>query len=445
MTAQPTSQPSDNKRLGFWSCWSLTVGIMIGSGVFLLPAVLAPYGLLSFAGWLLTGGGSILLALVFARLSSRTHRSGGVYVYAQEAFGDLTGFLIAWGYWTAYWIAIPAAAIAFVGYLVVFFPDLTENTVAQTFIALGLIWLSTLINIRGVREATLVQLMMTILKLIPLFMVISLGIFVGDPQNLPELNPKNISLIEGLAVTALLTMWAFSGMEAGAMPAGDVKDPERTIPRAIIFGTLTVAFVYISSTAAVMLLVPQEVLVNSTSPFAEAASVLGGWGPKLIAVGALVSTAGALHGTIFMTGQIPMAVALDKLAPAVFAKRNKGGAPYTSLILAGILGSILLVANYSRGLIGAFMFLIMMSTLTFMIPLLASSIAELRYSWRSARGWAGIAAGAAIYSVFAILGSGFEVIMWGIVLLIIGVPIFYMVNRRDETTPGEIDASPGSP
>ncbi|MEM7360318.1 MAG: amino acid permease [Pseudomonadota bacterium] len=437
MTEPQTSQQSQPKRLGFWSCWSLTVGIMIGSGVFLLPAVLAPYGLLSFAGWILTGGGSILLALVFARLSSRTNRSGGVFVYAQEAFGDLTGFLIAWGYWTAYWIAIPAAAIAFVGYLVVLIPDLTQNTVAQTLIALGLIWLSTLINIRGVREATLVQLLMTVLKLIPLFLVIALGLFVGDSQNLPEFNPKNISLVEGLAVTALLTMWAFSGMEAGAMPAGDVRDPERTIPRAIIFGTLTVAFVYIAATAAVMLLVPQEVLVSSTSPFAEAAIVLGDWGPKLIAVGALVSTAGALHGTIFMTGQIPMAVALDKLAPAAFAKRNQGGAPYVSLILASVLGSILLIANYSRGLIGAFMFLIMMSTLTFMIPLLASSIAELRYSWRSARGWAGVAAGAAVYSVFAILGSGFEVIMWGIVLLIIGVPIYYLVNQRGETATDE--------
>ena len=108
------SQDNLSKPLGFWSCWSLTVGIMIGSGVFLLPSVLAPYGTLSFAGWLLTGGGSVLLALVFARLATRTRQSGGVYIYTRDAFGDLPSFIVAWGYWTCYWIAIPAMAIAFV-------------------------------------------------------------------------------------------------------------------------------------------------------------------------------------------------------------------------------------------------------------------------------------------------------------------------------------------
>ena len=134
-----------SKPLGFWTCWSLTVGIMIGSGIFLLPALLAPYGLMSFAGWSLTAGGSICLALVIARLSSRTNRSGGVYIYAQDAFGNLPGFLVAWGYWVAYWIAIPAIAIAFVGYLGVFFPVLKTSIMGQALSALALIWGLTLI------------------------------------------------------------------------------------------------------------------------------------------------------------------------------------------------------------------------------------------------------------------------------------------------------------
>lgn len=89
------------RPLGFWAVWSLTVGVMIGSGVFLLPTVLAPYGLLSFGGWLITGAGSIAIALILGRLASRTKRTGGPYAYAHDAFGELPGFLVGWGYWAS--------------------------------------------------------------------------------------------------------------------------------------------------------------------------------------------------------------------------------------------------------------------------------------------------------------------------------------------------------
>jgi basic amino acid/polyamine antiporter, APA family len=178
------------KPLGFWTCWSLTVGIMIGSGVFTLPAVLAPYGLLSFGGWLVTGAGSILLALVFARLAQRTPRSGGPYAYARDAFGDLPGFLIAWGYWASYWIAIAAIALAFVGYLPVFFPALKDSVAGQIGAGLALIWGLTLVNVFGLREAGMAQIGLTFLKIAPLLIVIALGASHGAVANLPPLNPR---------------------------------------------------------------------------------------------------------------------------------------------------------------------------------------------------------------------------------------------------------------
>ncbi len=421
-----------DRQLGFWACWSLTVGIMIGSGIFLLPAVLAPYGMLSFAGWLITGGGSVLLALVFARLASRTRQSGGVYIYTRDAFGDLAGFLVAWGYWTCYWIAIPAMALAFVGYLAVFFPHLAAQPLPQALIALALMWVSIYINIRGLKEATSVQLLMTIFKLIPLLLIIGLALISGSTSTLPETNPKQLPLFETLTATALLTMWAFSGMEAGAMPAGDVKDAERTVPRAIVLGTLTVAFIYIALTAAVMSLVSASELANSTAPFSAAAAGLGDWGPELIAVGALVSTAGALHGTTFVAGHIPMAVALDKLAPAWFAQRNSGGSPTLSLLLVGVLATILLLANYSRGLIEMFTFLVMMSTLAFMVPMLVCSLAEFIYSRKSTKLWTAVALIAMLYSAFAILGSGFTTILWGLLFMTLGVPLFYLLRSAQK-------------
>ncbi|MEE2565745.1 APC family permease [Hyphobacterium marinum] len=415
--------------LGFWTCWSLTVGVMIGSGVFLLPAVLAPYGLMSFAGWMLTGAGSILLALVLGRLASRTRRTGGPYIFAHDAFGDLPGFLVAWGYWASLWIAVPAIAIAFVGYLTVFIPPLANSPMGQAGVALALIWTLTLVNIAGLKEAGLVQIAMTVLKLIPLFVIIGLGTVAGSPDNLPAPNPTGEPFIHVLAATALLTMWAFAGLEAGTLPAGSVKNPEKTIPRAVIIGTITVTLIYLAATAAVMMLVPAEILVESTSPFAEAARGLGSWGPHLIAIGALVSTAGSLNGNVFASGQIPMAVALDRLAPKVLARVTPGGGPYVALIAASTLGSIVLVLNYSRGLVGAFTFLLMMSTLAVLAPLFISVAAEIRHSWKSAKGWAALAALAGLYAAFAIFGSGLEVLAWGLVLVALGVPVFYWGSR----------------
>ncbi|ANP47628.1 amino acid permease [Candidatus Viadribacter manganicus] len=430
-----------DKPLGFWSCWSLTVGCMIGSGIFMLPTVLAPYGLISFGGWLLTGAGSILLALVFARLASRTTRSGGPYAYVHEAFGDVFGFANAWGYWASYWTGVPAIVIAFTGYLGVFIPALNGNPTAQAFTGLVLIWTLTLINIRGVRDSSVVQLAMTVLKLVPLFIIIALGAAVGTPENLPALNPQNTPIIPTIAATALLTMWAFVGIEVGAIPAGSCLDCQRTIPRAIVIGAITVTFVYLASTAAVMTLVPPEVLAHSTSPFADAARHLGDWGPTLIAAGALVSAVGSANGNIFVSGQLPMAVALDNLAPRILGVTNRGGAPYVSLIISSIIASIFLITNYSRGLIGAFTFLVMVSTVATLLPYFFSAAAELRHSWRSARGWAGVALLAALYSLFAIIGSGLEVMVWGTLMFLSGVPIYYLV-RANKSAPAP--ASPPS-
>lgn len=430
-----TTTAATAKPLGFWSCWALTVGTMIGSGVFMLPAVLAPYGLLSFSGWLLTGGGSIFIALVLANLAGRTTRTGGPYAYVHNAFGDLVGFANVWGYCTSYWTAIAAVAVAFAGYLTVFIPALHDNPVGQAGAALALIWVLTLINIRGIQESSRVQIVLTFLKIMPLIAIVALALFKGSPENLPAFNPQQAPLLSTLAATALLTMWAFVGMEAGTIPAGACQDAPRIIPRAIVFGTLAVTVIYLTSTAAVMFLTPADQLAASTSPFADAARGFGAWGPALIATGALLSTAGAANGLIFCGAQLPMAAAQDRLAPAFLARTDRGGAPYVALILTSVIASILLVMNYSRGLVGAFTFLIMLSTLGTLIPYLLCAIAELRHSLSSARGWSGIALAAGAYCVFAILGSGIEALIWGGVLFASGVPIYYLLRAKAPASP----------
>lgn len=427
-----------DKPLGFWACWSLCVGCMIGSGVFMLPALLAPYGLLSFVNWIIAGAGSIALAIVFGRLASRTTRDGGPYVYVQESFGDLAGFLVAWSYWISFMIGIPIVAIAFVGYLGVFFPWIAAHAIGQELAALGLIAVLTFINVRGLKEMSFTQILMTILKIIPLLVIVGLAVAFGKVDNLPSFNPSGAPVLTALTTVALIMLWPFTGFEVTTLPAGNVRDAERTIPRALIIGMLTVTAIYLSATTAVMLLVPPDMLAHSTAPFSDAARPLGAWGAPLVAIGALVATAGTLNGLIFTCGQMPMALAEAGFAPKALAKLNAGGAPYLPLIGSSVLGGLLLLANYSRGLLGAFTFLVMMSTAISLFYYFLCSLAELRHSWRSATGWAGVALVAILYSLFAIFGSGFEVLAWGIVAMLCGVPLFYLMRQRDKPAPAPL-------
>lgn len=417
-------------KMGFWKCWAMTVGVMIGSGVFMLPAVLAPYGSLSFLGWLLTSVGAIAIALVLGRLASRTEKSGGFYVYTQEAFGDLTGFIVAWGYWLSIVFSVTAIPVAFAGYLGAIVPSIGTSGIMQALVAGILIWSLTAINIKGVGAGATVQLLTTLLKLVPLIVIIFLGIAVGSPDNIPPFNPGNKPVLGAIAAVALLTMWAFLGIEAGTVAVEDVNNPKKIIPRATVIGTLTAAFVYIAATAAVMMLVPVDVLTTSQAPFVDAAGRLGSWGGTFIALGALVATAGAANGSILLAGQMPLAVALDGLAPKFLARKNSGGAPVSALVLSAIISTILLVFNYSGGLIAAFTFMISMSTLCLLLPYMLSAVAELRVSWRSAKGWAGVSLLAVVYSAIAIVGSGVQIIIWGVVLFLMGLPIYYMTKYR---------------
>lgn len=420
----------ENAAMGFWRCWAMAVGVMIGSGIFLLPAVLAPFGSISLIGWLITSLGAIGIALVLGRLANRTDNGvGGPYAYTRDAFGDLTGFLIAWGYWVSVTLAITAVAIALAGYVGALIPELSSK-LAQNIMALCCIWLLTAINIKGVSEAASVQLVLTLLKIVPLVVIIALGFYAGSLDSLPEFNPSGQSMSSAITATALLTMWAFIGVEAAVIPAGDVINPKRTIPRAVTWAAITVASLYILVTLAVMMLVPADVLATSEAPFVDAAKSLGPWGALFIGIGAIIATAGSLNGDILVAGQMPMAAALDGLAPKRFARTNKGHAPTFSLVISSVVGSLLLVFNVSDDLVSVFTFLISISTLCVLAPYGVSALAELKHSWTSARGWATVACLTIIYTVIAASGSGLKVLLWGAVLMVAGLPLYWLFKRN---------------
>lgn len=431
ITAQAPAPPA--RTLGFWTAVALVMGNMIGSGVFLLPASLAPYGGTSLIGWLVSAGGSILLALVFARLASANPASGGPYAYTRAAFGDFAGFLVAWGYWISVWCSNAALSVAFVGYLDPFFPSIVRRPASAATLAIVVLWLLTAVNARGIRTAGRVQVVTTVLKMLPLFFVGLVGVFVLDPSHFAIADTSVRALSRGVSSTATLTLFAFLGLECATIPAGAIARPERTIPRATIVGTLLAAMIYITSTVGVMGVLPIETLARSSAPYADAARVLGGdRAGAIIALGAAISCFGALNGWILIVGQLPMAVAQDGLFPRIFGRLSARGTPVNGLLIGGLFSTALISMNYTRGLVDLFTFIILLSTLSTLVPYTFCSLAGFmtRQSGRTAAGGASIVAALAfVYSIGAIGGAGAEVVYWGFLLLIAGLPVYVWVVR----------------
>lgn len=418
--------------LGLWSAIALVAGNMIGSGVFLLPASLAPYGALSLVGWGITLGGALLLAMTFSRLAGRGAHAGGPYAYAREAFGDTTGFVIAWSYWISIWCANAAIAVAFAGSLGSLFPTLVATPMRGAAVALAALWLCSAVNLAGVREAGRMQIITTILKLLPLLLFGGIAIWWIEPRYLhtaaqaaADGSPQ--SMAATIHATVALTLWAFLGLEAATIPAGAIQDAERTIPRATLIGTLLAGVATILACTAVLGLLSPEVAKTSTAPMADAAAAL--WGPIAgtgIAVVAAISCIGALNGWVLLSAQLPMAAAHDGLFPRAFATLDAQGTPRTGIVVSTVLASLLVVANYTDSLVTVFTFSILLSTAATLLPYVASSAAWLKLGKRGRI----VAAMALLYSVYALIGTGSEALLWGAVLVVAGLPLHYLWKRQ---------------
>jgi APA family basic amino acid/polyamine antiporter len=436
MTRRETRAPDAPaaRGIGFWMAVALVMGNMIGSGIFLVPATLAPYRGLAIAGWLLSTGGALALALVFARLARLDPGAGGPYAYTRRAFGDLPAFLVAWGYWISMWVSLGALAVALVGYLTTFVPLLAVRPVAAAAAALAAVWVLVGVNAAGIRAAGWVQVCTTVLKLLPLAAVGVLGLARYEPAHFTLPDGDVRSLFVMIPAAATLTLWAFLGLESATVPAGSIEDPHRTIPRATVLGTLLTAVLYIGSTVGVMSLLSPGPLGTSNAPYADAARLLGGeWAAGAVAMGAAISVFGALNGWVLLSAQLPLAVARDGLFPQFFARLSSRGTPVIGLVIAGVLTTVLVMLNYSRGLVELFTFFILLSTLNTLLPYVFSSLAVfLLPEGSEARIPASIATVSGIafvYSLWAIGGAGQETVYWGFILLIAGLPVYVLVVR----------------
>lgn len=418
---------SQQRPLGLWSATALVVGSMIGSGVFLLPASLAPYGATSLIGWAITLFGAVMLALTFSKLATRWPHTGGPYTFARAGFGDLAGFVIAWSYWISTWTTNAAIAVAFAGSIGSIFPALTATPLRSAACALVALWTCIAINLVGVREVGRAQVALTVLKFVPLLVFGGIAVWFVDGSYYQPLNPSGESLPHAVNATVALTLWALLGLEAATVPAGSIEDPEKTVPRATVLGTGLAGLATILACSTVLGLLPAEQLAKSAAPMADAARSL--WGPAAgvgIAAVAAISCLGALNGWVLISAQVPMAAARDGVMPPIFARLDARGTPAAGVLIAGALATLLVFANFSKSLVQLFTFAILLSTAATLLPYFISSAAWLRRGDGSGRV---VATLALLYSLYALVGIGSESLLWGVVLVAAGLPV-YLLSRR---------------
>jgi len=429
------------KQIGLVTSTSLVVGNMIGSGLFMLPATLAIYGGISLIGWLISGAGAMCLALVYSWLSKlKPLATGGPYAYTREGMGDFSAFLVAWGYWISIWCTNAAIALAFVSYLTPFFPVLSKNPFLSVATALSAIWFLTWINTKGIKKAGAVQVITTLLKLAPLLLITIGGLIYLKAEHFVPFNVSLDSNLSAITASTTITLFAFLGLECATIPSGSVMNPEKTVSRATIIGTLLTTFIYIAGTVAVMGLIPPSILQQSDAPFADAAASIWGEGARyLVAGGAVVSTFGALNGWILIQGQLPFAAARDNLFPKIFKKENKSGTPVVGIVVSSVLVSALMSMSFSKSLANTFTFALLLSTLTCLVAYLFSVISfvimESRVNGMSFKKNGGkmfVALLAFLYSMWAVIGSGEQTVYLGFILLMAGLPFYAWIKVRQK-------------
>ncbi len=425
----------DKKLLSLPMAVALVIGNMVGSGIFLLPATMAPYGGVSALGWFFTASGAILLAVTFAWLARTRTAAGGIYAYTKLAFGDFAGFFVAWSYWISIWITTSALAIAVVSYLSALIPALAQSRVLAAATALALMWILTGVNLHSVRSAGSVQLVTVVLKLAPLIVLTAMGLWYLEPAHFTPFNPTGKTLMQASGAAAALALWSMLGLESASVAAGKVDNPERNVARATVWGTALAALVTAAVCTVAMAVVPPEQLARSNAPMADVANVVwGGAGATVIAIVGALSAFGCLNGWILLQGVLPQAMARDALFPKAAARENARGSPDFALLLGSVLGSVMILINHSQTLIGLFTFLALLATLANLVPYLFCAMAALLLMKRNGpvpltRTRAAVLLAAAAYAMWTIYGAGQETVFWGFLLLLSGLPVYVWLRR----------------
>lgn len=430
------------KEIGLFTATALVIGNMMGSGIFMLPATLAQVAtpIASIIAWIFTGVGAIILSLTFANLGSKIPKTGGVYEYSRLAFGDFWGFITAWLYWTGSWIGNATIFIVVATYLGQVIGGLTSNPILGFLFCTAILWISTYINIRGTKFAGNMAAFITVFKVVLFLGFIVIAFLNFDVNNITSSISSTGLGLNTIPAAAGVTLWAFMGLETATVAGGEIRNPEKNIKRSTILGMLISTVLYIVISIGAMGAMSQTNLANSAAPISDIIkSALGLKSITILNIAIAVSILGTALGWLLSTARVAFAAGQDRIFPETFSKLHpKYGTPYIALIIGSIFINIIFIMNFTKGLVGAYHFIVLLATLSYLPIYASSTIAEIllvitddnkknikNYTLLIARCLVGFA-----FSIWGIMASGAEVVMYGFILLLMGIPIYGFMKLK---------------
>lgn len=423
---------SNDGKMGIWMTSALVVGTIIGAAIFMLPVTLAPLGLNALIGWVISGIGAVCIAYALARFS----RFGGEGIQAniEREFGPTVAFLVTWAFWISNWVANASVALA-AGSTLSFIGGGASVVIP---VAIASVIVLTAINAMGVRASGGFSIVTVAVRVLPLLAVIWLFARRGaSGASYEPLAPVPVNLTN-LATATALTFFALTGFENATAPVCKVRDPERTLTRALLGGTAFAALIFLAAGTSIQMLLPANVVATSPAPFADA--IASSWGKvaaTLAAIAITTSAVGCLNCLILGAGELGYSMALRGDLPAVMGRTHGANTPVISQLVGSGLTILLLLANSSRATASLYAFIILLSTAGVTVLYFVGSLA----AWKSTTSIGGrsIILVALLFSTFALYGTGLEADLWCLALLAAGLAIRAFMRRLgSRSTSGSI-------
>jgi APA family basic amino acid/polyamine antiporter len=433
-------EPALQRKLTLFDVTNLVVGAIIGADIYVASSFGAGYlGPFSLVVWIVAGIIAIVIALCFAQCAALVPKVGGPYAYAKEAWGPFAGFVVGWSLWFAEWISLAVFPLAFTQYLMFFLPnlDFTWQVLIKAFFVLFL----AATNVIGVRAAGKVNDLLTLVKLAPLvfFSVAGISWMILNPTSTAaNFSPFSPFGFANFGSALILIFWAYAGFEISTIPAEEIVEPRKTIPKAIILGISIVTIFYLTTNVVLFGVRNWSLLANDTAPLATATNAmlstnasLALFGGALVGIGALISVAGSDESGMIGTSRLGYALAADGLFPKLFARVHpKFKTPYLSIaaqsvtaLLASVIGNLSLLITVSV----FFMAIAYLATSGAVFAFRKKDIGSQLHTRNLVIPGLGI-----LCSVYLISQCTPVQLAIGVLLLLIGVPIYVKYSPKKE-------------
>lgn len=420
------SDQSEQRPFGVWTASALVVGGMIGAGIYVQPAQLAPYGWTGALAWLVAIPGAMLLAYVLTKLTQARPQATGIVEIVGNTLGPLPGVLVGWSYWIAVLSANAIIAVTAVRYAASFIPALTSSALATALASTALVWALTALNLGGARGAGRFQVATTVLKLLPLAAVvlILIGLAAFEPARFIA-NEQPPFAADQFTTALTLAFFPMIGFEAASLAAERVQNPARNVMRATLWGAAFTGLFYVIISNGIVFALPPAQVAASDAPIAMFVESYWGVGASLIvAAFASISAIGCLNGWVLMQGELPLGMARAGLLPRFLSRTSPRDVPTAAILLGSVFISVLILSGAIPGLTGVLTFMLQLTTAATLWFYASACVVAIRLGLVRPLAWIGLAV-----SAWVLWGCGTEAVLLSIGLMLTAVPLYYFASR----------------